>query len=71
MTINDKLSLIDRNHQNISLSRQAELLDISHSRLHYQSKINEKDLYIMNLIGAIYTKYPYYGKEGYEPPWIN
>ncbi len=62
MTTNEKISLIDRNHQNISLSRQAELLDISRSRLYYQSKINEKDLHIMNLIDSIYTEYPYYGK---------
>jgi len=62
LTTNEKISLIDRNHQNISLSRQAELLDISRSRLYYQSKINEKDLYIMNLIDSIYTEYPYYGK---------
>lgn len=62
MTIKEKLTLVDRNLPEISLSRQAELLDISRSSLYYQARTKEKDLYIMNLIDIIYTDYPYYGK---------
>lgn len=62
MTIKERLTLVDRDFPNISLSRQAELLDISRSSLYYQARTNEKDLYIMNLIDIIYTNYPYFGK---------
>jgi len=58
----DRLKLVDRANVNISLSRQAELLDISRSSLYYQPGINERDLVIMNLIDEIFTENPTYGK---------
>lgn len=58
----DKLKLVDRANDNITLSRQAELLSISRSSLYYQSEINERDLVIMNLIDEIFTENPTYGK---------
>ena len=58
----DKLALVDRDHSDITLSRQAEILGISHARLYYQRETNEKDLFIMNLIDTIYTEHPCYGK---------
>lgn len=58
----DKLKLVDRKNNNITLSRQAELLGISRSSLYYQPEINERDLVIMNLIDEIFTEDPTYGK---------
>ena len=58
----DKLALVDRDQPDITLSRQAEILGISHAHLYYRSEINEKDLFIMNLIDLIYTEHPCYGK---------
>lgn len=58
----DKLALVDRGQPDITLSRQAEILGISRAHLYYLPEINEKDLFIMNLIDAIYTEHPCYGK---------
>lgn len=58
----DKLNLVDRENSDIPLSRQAEILGLSRSRLYYQSEVSERDLRLMNLIDAIYTEHPTYGK---------
>ena len=58
----DRLSVVDRENPNISLSRQVELLDISRSSLYYQSQTSERDVLIMNHIDRIYTEHPTYGK---------
>jgi putative transposase len=58
----EKLKLVDRENHRISLSRQAELLDISRSSIYYQPGVNDRDLLIMNLIDVIFTDNPTYGK---------
>jgi len=58
----DRLRLADRKSHNITLSRQAELLDISRSSLYYKTRVSKRDLLIMNLIDEIYTENPTYGK---------
>jgi len=58
----EKLALVDRDQPDITLSRQAEIIGISHASLYYQGKTNEKDLFIMNIIDAVYTEHPCYGK---------
>lgn len=58
----DKLKLVDRVNDNITLGRQAELLGISRSSLYYKTEISERDLIIMNLIDEIFTEDPSYGK---------
>jgi len=60
--MSERLNLVDRENPKISLSRQAELLDISRSSLYYSPKISDKDVTIMNLIDFIYTDHPFYGK---------
>ena len=62
LTMTDKLSLVDRENSEISLSRQAEILDISRSSLYYQNEVSDRDLLLMNLIDEIYTEHPTYGK---------
>lgn len=62
MTTSDRLKLVDPKKTDITLIRQAQLLDISRSRLYYRSEVSEKDLLLMNLIDAIYTDHPTYGK---------
>ncbi|MFZ5341159.1 MAG: IS3 family transposase [Patescibacteria group bacterium] len=52
---------IEPNNQQISITRQAKLLDISRSSIYYEPKINKQDVQLMNLIDQIYTKYPFYG----------
>jgi putative transposase len=58
----EKLKLIDRKSNNITLGRQAELLGISRSSLYYKPEVNERDLLLMDLIDAIFTEDPTYGK---------
>lgn len=58
----DRLKLVDRENNNITLGRQAELLDISRSSLYYKTIVSKRDLLVMNLIDEIYTDNPTYGK---------
>ncbi|WP_423229068.1 IS3 family transposase, partial [Syntrophorhabdus aromaticivorans] len=57
----EKVMLIYRNHEMISLTRQAELLGISRSSLYYEPVIDPYDDLLMRLIDEIYTKMPFYG----------
>lgn len=62
MTVKDRLSFIEKTNSKISLTRQAELLEISRSTIYYQPAINDREVLIMNLIDQIYTDCPFYGK---------
>ena len=61
MSYTERLILANREHPDISLSRQAELLDISRSSMYYQPIVSAEDIAIMNAIDEIFTKYPFYG----------
>ena len=61
MSRSQKAEQIDKQHPDISLSRQAELLDISRASLYYQPIVNPADIKIMGYIDEIYTDYPFYG----------
>lgn len=62
MTNPDKLALVDRAEARISLSRQTLLLGLPRNRVYYRPETNEQDLSTMNMIDAIYTEHPCYGK---------
>ena len=53
--------MTEKSNEQISLKRQAQLLDLSRSCLYYQPKENPQDQRIMNLIDKIYTDLPFYG----------
>ena len=55
--------MIERNHQGLSISKQAELLSISRTGIYYnpKDKIDNRIKVILDLIDEIYTKYPFYG----------
>jgi putative transposase len=55
------LALVNKGHPDISIARQADLLDISRSSVYYQPVIDPEDILIMNAIDEIFTKYPFYG----------
>lgn len=61
MTHREKLILLDREDQYISLTRQCELLNISRASVYYQPVVNERDVLIMGHIDKIFTDYPFYG----------
>ena len=57
----EKLILIERDNSDLSIARQAQLLDISRSSVYYQPKVNPEDLLIMKAIDEIFTESPFYG----------
>lgn len=61
MTTADRRALIDRSHQDLSIARQAELLDISRSSVYYQPIVDAEDILVMEAIDRIYTAYPFLG----------
>lgn len=52
---------MDKENENISLSRQADLLNISKSSIYYEPLISEETIKIMNAIDEVYTEFPYFG----------
>lgn len=61
MNYREKLTLVNKEHSDISILRQSELLGISRSSVYYQPTVNPEDILIMNSIDEIFTKYPFYG----------
>jgi len=62
LTPSDRVNLIDRGNTEISLVRQAELLNISRSSIYYEPvPISQDEVDLMNLIDQVYTESPYYG----------
>jgi putative transposase len=57
-----KVSLIEKDHENITLRRQCQLLGISRESIYYHAiEISPADKKIMDLIDKIYTAHPFYG----------
>lgn len=53
--------MIDRTHK-LSVSRQAELLDISRGTVYYLPKpVSQKDLALMNAIDELHPEFPFMG----------
>jgi putative transposase len=61
LSYREKLTLANRENQNISLLRQAELLDVSRSSFYYEPAASDEDIVIMNAIDEIFTARPFYG----------
>lgn len=59
--------MTNKDHPNISLARQTELLNISRSSVYYNPLVSKKDFQAMNAIDKIYTDYPFYGHRRIKP----
>ena len=58
----ERLSMLEKDHSDLSLKVQAELLGISYSSLFYKPMPpSERELAIKHRIDEIYTARPYYG----------
>lgn len=57
----DRKRLIERGHDDLSLTRQAKLLNISRANLYYRPVIDHQDIMTMNALDTIYTDCPFYG----------
>lgn len=59
----DKRRLIEHNHENLSIRRQCDLLNINRSSLYYERRPMSRELLnLTNRVDEIYTRYPFYGK---------
>lgn len=61
MSHRERVALVERDDQNLSLSRQTALLGISRSGLYYTSRINPEDVRIRHRIDEIFTQHPFLG----------
>lgn len=57
----ERMNLIERGNDEISLTKQSELLNLSRSGLYYQPIINPEDVRIRNAIDEIFTEHPFFG----------
>lgn len=58
----EKVLLLEKDHQQLSLTAQCELLGVARSTAYYVPEISERDLLIMNEIDKIFTAHSFYGK---------
>jgi putative transposase len=56
-----KISLIDRSHPDISISRQTEILDVSRSSIYYEPRRDPEEIRLTRAIDEVYTRRPFYG----------
>lgn len=61
MPVEGKKELVDKDHPDISISKQAQLLGISRSTIYYQPLVNLEQLELMKEIDKIYMEWPSYG----------
>ncbi len=63
MPPSEKIKLIDKDNQILSVREQCALLQLNRSNLYYQKKpiLSDVDILTMNKIDEIFTKRPYYG----------
>lgn len=54
--MNERLSLINKTHKQLSIRKQCELLSLHRSVLYYQHQTDEADVWLMNLIRDQYGK---------------
>lgn len=58
----ERTKLIDKDHPNIPIMRQCQLLEVNRSNIYYQPRlIPEFDLFLMERIDKLYTDHPFYG----------
>ncbi len=61
-SIADRRDLVDKNHPNISITRQCKLLQISKGALYYKPQpIDSYTLTLMDLLDEQHTRTPFYG----------
>ena len=57
----ERMSLLDRDQREVSLTKQAELLNLSRSGLYYRPAVDPEDVRIRNAIDEIFTRHPFFG----------
>lgn len=55
------MALIEKEHDPLSMARQAALLNISRASIYYVPRIDAEDLAALHALDELYTKRPFYG----------
>ena len=63
LSTEEKRCCIEKEHPQLSIKKQCELIRLNRSSYYYQPKkpLQNKDLKLMNLIDELYTKHPFFG----------
>ena len=62
MPVENKIQLLDRGNNDLSLRKQCELLELNRSTVYYHPKgIDDYTLRLLNIIDEEYTRHPFYG----------
>jgi putative transposase len=62
MSVEEKRMCIEKDHLQLSIRRQCDLLGLGRSSFYYEPiPIGEEDILLMREIDEIYTRMPYYG----------
>lgn len=61
LTHQEKKQLINKNHDKLTITRQAELLAVSRSNVYYMPRVDTEELRKLRALDQLYTKYPFYG----------
>lgn len=62
MSVPDRRAMLDRDHGQLSLRRQCELLGIARSGVYYQRRpANDNDLGVMRRLDELFTQWPFLG----------
>ncbi len=61
MPVEKKKELIEKDHPDISVCRQTQLLGISRSAVYYYPREDSRNLFLMNEIDKCFTEWPFYG----------
>ena len=74
MSHTERLALLERDHSDLSLKRQAELLSLSRASLYYQAvPPSVEEIAIKRRIDELYTAQPFYGSRKItallQPEW--
>ncbi len=54
--------MIEKNHPELSIRRQCELLKVNRNRLECRPKVSEEDRAIMRALDELHTEWPFYGQ---------
>ena len=58
----EKVLLLKKDHEELSLARQCELMGIARSTAYYEAHKEPEDENLLRALDEIYTAYPFYGK---------
>lgn len=67
MAIEVKKQMIDIHHKKLTVSRQCELIELSHSSYYFEpQQLTAENHKVMRRMDEIFTEHPYYWNQSYD-----